>query len=64
MYCIIDAILSQIRGKITVAKKPQKVVLFSNTQVLLFLGLKSTTFIGETQNHSSNFYRQMQNHGN
>ena len=45
MYCIIDAFLSQVSGKITVAKKPQKVVLFSSTQVLLFVGLKSTTLV-------------------
>ena len=40
MYCNIDAILGQISGKIVVVFVQQK----SNTLVLLFRVLKSTTF--------------------
>jgi len=64
MYCILDAFLGQILGKITVAKKPQKVVLFSSTKVLLFAHLKSSTFIVTVQNRPNGFCRQMQNYGN
>ena len=64
MYCILDAFLGQILGKITVAKKPQKVVLFSSTKVLLFARLKSSTFIVTAQNRPNGFYRQMQNYEN
>lgn len=64
MYCILDAFFEQILDKISVAKKPQKVVLFSSTKVLLFARLKSSTFIVTVQNRPNGFYRQMQNYGN